>query len=98
MLLAKVQLWAAESGGCFPVQGQSYCGSPVPHVAKYDGSDRFKWGKVGDLISQISSDNTIGQNDCASIHLSRSDSFLVVYLPSCSWLLGFVEICVGVFL
>jgi hypothetical protein len=46
MLLAKVRSWAAASNGWFPLQEQNEHGCTVTSVAKYDGSDFFKWGKV----------------------------------------------------
>ena len=45
ILLAKVTAWAAASDGCFPVAGHNKNGQV--QVAKYDGSARFKWAKVG---------------------------------------------------
>ncbi len=45
ILLAKVQAWAAASDGCFPLAGYDEHGHI--QVAKYHGSTRFKWAKVG---------------------------------------------------
>jgi hypothetical protein len=47
ILLDKVRAWAAGSGGCFPVRKMDENGQRTTHVAKYDGSSIFQWGKVG---------------------------------------------------
>jgi len=46
LLLAKIRSWAAQSGGCFPVHDPGGSAFTEQSVAKYDGSDIFKWGKV----------------------------------------------------
>ncbi len=51
ILLAKVRVWAAASGGCFPTAGQS-TGPEQNPVAKYNRSVLFKWAKVSLSVSR----------------------------------------------
>jgi hypothetical protein len=48
ILLDKVRSWAIRSCGYFPVlEIDGHGSTTAAHVAKYDGSNMFKWAKVG---------------------------------------------------